>query len=87
MTLDSITVEEASVPDTRASMAEQVRLVLAERLDERVRALRHELSRLNDDTDGDRTVVIMRELQQLEERRRRLRQGGTPAGVGADGGR
>lgn len=85
--LQRLTVEEPSVPDTRASIAEQVRLVLAERIDEHVRALRHELSRLNDDTDGDRTLVIMRELQELEERRRRLRQGGTWGGASAEGGR
>ncbi len=85
--LQELTVEEPAVPDTRASIAEQVRLVLAERIDEHARALRHELSRLNDATDGDRTVEIMRELQQLEERRRRLRQGGAWDGMHAEGGR
>ncbi len=85
--LQELTVEEPAVPDTRSSIAEQVRLVLAERIDEHVRALRHELSRLNDATDGERTVEIMRELQQLEERRRRLRQGGAWDGRSAEGGR
>ena len=85
--VQELTVEEPSVPETRASIAEQIRLVLAERIDEHVRALRHELARLNDQTDGDRTVEIMRQLQQLEERRRRLRQGGAVSGVSAEGGR
>ena len=85
--LQELAVEEAAVPDTRESIAEQVRHVLAERIDEHVRALTHELARLNDDTAGDRTVEIMREMQQLEERRRRLRQGGDVAGAAAQGGR
>lgn len=85
--LQELAVEEAAVPDSRESIAEQVRHVLAERIDEHVRALTHELARLNDDTDGDRTVEIMREMQQLEERRRRLRQGGDMGGATAQGGR
>ena len=84
--LQELAVEESAVPHSRVSIAEQVRHVLAERIDEHVRALTHELARLNDDTSGDRTVEIMREMQQLEERRRRLRQGGDRSGLAVNGG-
>jgi len=80
--LQELAVEEPAVPDSRAAVAEQVRHVLAERLDEHHQARSRELAAINETTDGDRVVELLRELQELEARRRRLRRGGAHVGAG-----
>ena len=79
--LQELAVEEPVVPDSREAVTEQARQVLAERLDEHHRARSHELAAINEATDGERVVELLRELQQIEERRRRLRQGGAWVGT------
>lgn len=84
--LQELAVEEAAMPDSREAIAEEVRHVLAQRLDEHHRALSQELSAINEATDGDRVVELLRALQQLEADRRRLRQGGAWVAAGQGGG-
>ena len=71
--LQELSVEQPEVADTADSTTEQLRALLAERLDERHRALTAELRRTNADTDPDEVAALLRELQDIEVRRRRLR--------------
>ncbi len=80
--IQQIAAEQPEVADSAEAMAEQLRIVLAERLDEHHRVLSAELGTVNDDTDGDRVVELLRELQDIEVRRRRLRAGPLVVGGG-----
>lgn len=83
--LQELAVEQPAVEDTPAAVAEQIRGVLAARLDERHRMLSADLRRRNADTDPDEVATLLRELQVVESRRRRLRQGDEPGPPGEVG--
>jgi DNA primase len=83
--VQELAVEQPVVADTQEAVVEQVRTVLAERLDERHRAVTAELRRRNADTDPDEVAALLRELQALELRRRGLRPGGETMGEGGVG--
>lgn len=83
--LQQLAVEQPTVADSPEAASEQVRAVLAERLDERHRALSAELRQRNADVDTERVAALLRELQDVEVRRRRLRPGGDALEVGEVG--
>lgn len=71
--LQELAVEDPPVADTAEATLERVRIVLAERLDERHRAVTAELRRSNADADPDAVDALVRELQEIEGGRRLLR--------------
>jgi DNA primase len=81
--LQELRFEEPDVDDSTAFADELVRQVLAQRLDELHGAVSADLASLHHATEGERVRELLAELQDLEQRRRALRDG---APVGADRG-
>lgn len=76
--LQRLRFEEPEVADSEAFADELVRQVLAVRLDERHRAVSDELSGLHHASEPERLRELLVELQELERRRRELREAATP---------
>jgi DNA primase len=80
--VQELAAEQPDVADSVDAASEQLRMMRAERLDEQHRQVTAELGTVNAQVEGDRVVTLLRELQTLEERRRRLRAGPVIVGGG-----
>jgi DNA primase len=72
-TLRALALEDPEAPDTPEGAAQHVGQLLAERVDQQLRAVRDEIGRVNPTTDRERFRELNGRIFELEQRRRELR--------------
>lgn len=69
-----VALEDPEVEPTELSVEQEIRQVLADGVDAEMAALTEEFARVNMDVDHERGMQLQRQLIQLEQRRRELRE-------------